>query len=82
MNDSSLLVQFFGWLAQITPFLVARLFAQVLIGFHVVFSFIMLRQVRRMTKVVEARVSPVITSIAVLHLLVSLLAFVWAIILL
>lgn len=51
----------------------------VVLIFHAVFSVTLLRQVGRMTRVIEAQISPAIYTIALLHLAASLIVFLWAI---
>ncbi len=59
-------------------FLIKILFI-ILLVFHMVFSFIMVRQVGRMIKVVEAQVSPALSTIALLHLAASVAVFLWTV---
>lgn len=51
----------------------------VLLVFHMVFSYILVRQVGRMIRVVEAQVSPALSTIALLHLAASVVVFLWTI---
>lgn len=57
--------------------LLIKILLLVLLIFHMVFSFIMVRQVGRMIKVVEAQVSPALHTVALLHLGVSVAVFLW-----
>lgn len=54
-----------------------KIFALVLLLFHLVFSYILLKQVQRMILVVEAQISPAFLTVAYAHLIASALIFLW-----
>ena len=68
------LLQFFGGAGNIILFKVLLI---VLMVFHLVFSFTIVRQVVRMTQVVEAQISPAIYTLSLVHLAASLLILIW-----
>lgn len=59
--------------------LLFKILIVVLLIFHMVFSYILVRQVGRMIRVVEAQVSPALSTIALLHLGASVVVFLWTI---
>lgn len=60
------------------PFLIAKILVIILLSVHLVFSLVVVRQTKLMTKVVEAKISSAIYSISLLHLLASIFVLVWA----
>ena len=74
MND-----EFLNQLFTVLPLLLIKIFSVVLLGMHVLFSIILLRQIRLMTKVVEVKSSGIIFTIGVVHLLFSIFLLLWAI---
>ena len=74
MND-----EFLNQLFTVLPLLLIKIFSVVLLGMHVLFSIILLRQIRLMTKVVEVKSSGIIFTIGVVHLLSSIFLLLWAI---
>ena len=61
------------------PLFLVKIFSVVLLGIHALFSVILLRQIRLMTKVVEVKSSSIIFTIGVVHLLSSIFLLLWAI---
>ena len=74
MND-----EFLNQLFTVLPLLLIKIFSVVLLGIHVLFSVILLRQIRLMTKVVEVKSSGIIFTIEVVHLLSSIFLLLWSI---
>ena len=74
MND-----EFLNQLFTVLPLLLIKIFSVVLLGIHVLFSVILLRQIRLMTKVVEVKSSGIIFTIGVVHLLSSIFLLLWSI---
>jgi len=64
------------------PGLIVKVFTVTMMIFHLLFSAIILRQTRVMTKVVEAKISPTLVGMTVIHLLASLFVLIWVILLL
>jgi len=64
------------------PGLIVKVFTVTMMIFHLLFSAIILRQTRIMTKVVEAKISPTLVAVTVIHLLASLFVLIWVILLL
>jgi len=62
------------------PLLVVKIFAVSILILHLLFSLILVRQVKLMTRVVEVEISPLITTLAVIHLLASAFILLWTII--
>jgi len=58
--------------------IIVKIFVITLLILHLVFSFVLTRQTKLMIKVVEARVTPTIYAISVIHLLASLFITIWA----
>ena len=61
------------------PFMLIRIFTVILLLMHILFSIIIVRQTKNMTKIVEAQISPTIYMITIIHLLVSIVVLVWAV---
>ena len=62
------------------PTLLVKIFAVSILVLHLLFSLILVRQVKLMTRVVEVQISPVIYTFALIHLLVSVVILIWTII--
>lgn len=60
------------------PFILIKIFTIILLLMHVLFSVIILRQTRIMSKIVEAQISPTIYLISIIHLLISISVLIWA----
>lgn len=71
--------QFIANLLQTAPFLIIKIFAVVLLFLHLSFSFVLIRQTKIMTQVVEAQISPALYTISIIHFLASLFVFIWTI---
>lgn len=71
--------QLIGFIFQKAPFIIIKLIAIVTMALHLAFSFVVIRQTKIMIKVLEAKISPAIYSISVLHFLFSLFVFIWVI---
>ncbi|OGG03945.1 hypothetical protein A2W14_05765 [Candidatus Gottesmanbacteria bacterium RBG_16_37_8] len=54
------------------PFILIRIFTVILLLMHLLFSVVIVRQTRILSKIVEAKFSPTIQLISVLHLMASL----------
>ena len=61
------------------PFVLIRIFTVIALLLHLFFSIIIVRQTKIMIKIVEAQISPTIYLIYVIHFLISLTVFLWAI---
>jgi len=61
------------------PFVLIRIFTVIALLLHLFFSIIIVRQTKIMIKIVEAQISPTIYLISVIHFLISLTVFLWAI---
>lgn len=61
------------------PFLLFKPFIIVLLILHLLFSIVVVRQTKLMSKVVEAQISPAIYTISIIHLLYSVFLFIWVI---
>ena len=61
------------------PFILIRLFTIVLLSMHLLFSLIIVRQTKNMSKIVEVQISPTIFLITFIHFFVSIAVLVWAI---
>lgn len=62
------------------PFLLIKIFTVILLIMHVLFSVIIVKQTKNMSKIVEAQISPTIYLITVIHMIASLSVLGWAII--
>jgi hypothetical protein len=62
------------------PYLLIKIFSIVLLLLHVLFSLVLVRQTKLMVSVIEAKISPLIFSISVVHLFSSLSVLMWSII--
>lgn len=62
------------------PFVLIKPFALILLFLHIFLSIVIVRQTKLMIKVVEAKISPTIYAIAVVHLFSSFALFLWALI--
>ena len=60
------------------PYFLIKGIALVLLFLHLSFSVVVVRQAKLMTAVVEANISPVIYTVAIVHLLFSLFVFISA----
>lgn len=67
-------------LLAVTPLLLIKLSAVTLLLFHLVFSFVLIRQTKIMIHVVEAQISPTLYAISIIHFLSSLFVLVWVIV--
>jgi len=66
----------------ISPFLWIKIFLLILLLFYILFAAIILRQINLMNEMVEAQISPILTTIAILHLGGALFTFLLALFLL
>ncbi|OGG07905.1 hypothetical protein A3D05_03835 [Candidatus Gottesmanbacteria bacterium RIFCSPHIGHO2_02_FULL_40_24] len=64
-------------LIRVLPIILIKIFTVGLLALHLLFSLIIVRQARIMTKIIEAGISPVIVSISVFHFIISFLVLVW-----
>lgn len=60
-----------------TPYFLIKLFAVILLLLHLTFSVVLIRQTKLMVGVLEAKISPTIYAISIVHFLVSLFTLVW-----
>ncbi|MBI3380250.1 hypothetical protein HY029_05845 [Candidatus Gottesmanbacteria bacterium] len=72
--------QFITTFLQTTPFAIIKILVIILLLLHLSFSFVLMRQTKLMTHVVEAQISPLLYSISIIHLLSSLFVFLWTMI--
>ncbi|KKS95647.1 MAG: hypothetical protein UV73_C0015G0022 [Candidatus Gottesmanbacteria bacterium GW2011_GWA2_43_14] len=75
MFNDELIGQFISRLPQ----LIVKIFTVSMMVFHLLFAIIVFRQTRVMSKVVEAKISPSLVFITVIHLLSSLFVLGWVI---
>lgn len=61
------------------PFTLFRIFTVLLLLMHILFSFIIVRQTKIMSKIVEAQISPVVNLITLIHLFISLAVSIWVV---
>lgn len=66
----------------LSPLIFVKIFLLTLLLFYILFAAIVFRQVTLMNRVVEAQISPVLATIAVLHLAFAIFTFLLAIFLL
>lgn len=66
----------------LSPLIFVKIFLLTLLLFYILFAAIIFRQVTLMNRVVEAQISPVLATIAVLHLAFAIFTFLLAIFLL
>lgn len=66
-------------LIPVIPWILFKLLALALLLLHVAFSAVLLRQTKLMITVVEAKISPTIYAITIIHLLFSIFLFLWTI---
>lgn len=67
-------------IALTVPLLLFKPFALIFLIFHLLFSLVLVRQTKLMTSVIEAKATPAIYTISVIHLLSSAAVFIWAIV--
>jgi len=60
------------------PFILIRIFTVILLLMHILFSFIIVRQTKILSKIVEAQISPTIQLITVIHFLFSVAVLIFA----
>lgn len=65
---------------QTTPLFLFKAFAVMLLLLHLSFAFVLIRQTKMMTHVVEAQISPALYSISIIHFLSSFFVLVWTLI--
>lgn len=64
----------------VSPILIFKVFAGILLLLHLAFSIILVRQTKLMIRVIEAQISSVIYMISIIHLLFSFFVLVWVIV--
>lgn len=69
----------FTRLFAVAPYILLKLFSVVLMILHLLFSMVLIRQTKLMTGVVEAKISPTIYAVSIIHMLASLFVLIWAI---
>ncbi|OGG00552.1 hypothetical protein A2153_02275 [Candidatus Gottesmanbacteria bacterium RBG_16_38_7b] len=62
------------------PFILIKVFTAILLLMHLLFSVIIVRQTRILSKIIEANISPTIQLISFLHLLASLIVLIFTVI--
>ena len=72
--------QFIDFAINTLPSLAVKIFAVLILIMHALFSIILVRQVKLMTRVVEVKISPFIYTLALIHLLASVLILLWTIV--
>ena len=73
MMPEELFLQFL----QKLPILLIKIFTSLLLFLHILFSVVIYRQTKTMTKIVEAQISPTIVLFSVVHLIASIAVLVW-----
>jgi len=71
--------QFFTGLFPFVPFFLFKILTVILLLLHVAFSLVLVQQTKLMIAVVEAKISPVIYIVSIIHLLFSIFVLIWAI---
>lgn len=61
------------------PMVLAKIFAIVIMIFHLVFSAVLVKQTKLMIAVLEAKISSTIYAVSIIHFLASLFVLIWAI---
>lgn len=61
------------------PFTLFRVFTVLLLLMHILFSFIIVRQTKIMSKIVEAQISPVVNFLTLVHFFISVAVSSWAV---
>lgn len=61
------------------PALIIKIIAVAILLLHFIFSIVVIRQTKLMLSVVEARLSPLIYAISLIHFVSSLFVLIWAI---
>lgn len=69
---------FLNLISGVTPLLILKIFLVSLILFYVVFAWVVLRQERSMTQVIEVPISPLLTLLAMIHFWAAVGLFVLA----
>lgn len=75
----SLLFKIFS---SISPWLIVKIFALIWLGFYIIFAGIIVRQIELMNKILEAKFSPIIRLIALIHLGLTISLFLLALVIL
>ena len=73
MPADEVLFEFLGSL----PLMLIRIILILLLFMHVLFSAVIVKQTKIMTKIVEAKISPTITFVTLVHLFASIGVLVW-----
>lgn len=73
---------FFKIILSLSPFFLLKIFFLVGLAFYTVFSLVVFRQVSLMVNVVEAQISPLLKTLAALHLALSFLILILLLLLL
>lgn len=69
--------QFIAFFLSRGPFMVLKVFFIALLLIHVLFSLLLIRQTKMMLRVVEAKISPLIYGISIVHALFSVFVLLW-----
>lgn len=72
MNNLNALISFFS---RFSPWIFIKIPLLILLGMYVIFAAVLNRQVTLMNQVLEARFSPVLKLIAMIHLLIIVIVF-------
>lgn len=78
MNPEQILLS----LVTISPWLIVKIFILVLLLLYLVFATIVWRQVSLMNQMVEAQISPLLATVALLHVAAAVFLFLFALIIL
>lgn len=71
--------EFILYIIPLLPALIIKIIAVAILLLHFIFSIVVTRQTKLMLSVVEARLSPLIYAISLIHLASSLFVLIWAI---
>lgn len=69
-------------LTSLSPWFFVKIFALTLLLFYIIFALIIWRQINLMNRVVEAQISPFLSTIAIFHLGIAVFLFLFALVVL
>ncbi len=68
--------KFFAMLLNISPWLIVKVFTLILLLLYIIFAAVLNRQVTLMNQILEAKFSPIIKLISVIHFFVAIAIFI------
>jgi hypothetical protein len=71
MNSNNIL-DIFNIIIRISPWSIVKIFILILLALYIIFAAVLNRQVTLMNQVLEAKFSPIIKLLAIIHLFVTL----------